>query len=552
MMGSMSGTHGAEDDPQGTHDTPDTQATRGPHALAGPDGTGRRSGTDDGDGTGGGTGGNGVRVNSAQGRWVLLATVLGSGIAFLDSTVVNVALPTLGESLHASMSGLQWTVNAYTLTLAGLILLGGSLGDRFGRRKIFVIGVAWFALASALCGLAPDIRTLILARALQGIGGALLTPGSLAIIQASFARDDRPRAVGIWSGLGGVAGAVGPLLGGWLVESAGWRWVFLINLPLAVLVVLIAVRHVPETRDESATGRFDVLGAALAALALAGITYGLIERDAALPPLAAGLGVALGVAFVVVETRRSRPGSPVPALVPVRLFARKEFTAVNVVTLIMYAGLGVVTFLLVVELQVAAGFSPVAAGTSMLPVMLLMLLLSPRAGELARRVGPRLPMTAGILLCGAGLLLLARVGPGASYLTDVLPGVVLFGLGLSAAVAPLTATVLATADERYAGVASGVNNAVARTGGLLAVAAIPPLVGLTGAAYTSATAFTGGFRTAMLTCAAMMACSALLTFLTIRTNVLRTAPTEPERPTACDLCAPPLERQPPAGKAGRP
>ncbi|MFG1877825.1 MFS transporter [Sphaerisporangium sp. NPDC049003] len=487
----------------------------------------------------------GIRVSSPSGRWILFTTVLGSGMAFLDSTVVNVALPKLGEDLGASMSGLQWTVNAYTLTLAGLILLGGSLGDRYGRRKIFVIGVAWFAVASALCGLAPGIQTLIVARALQGIGGALLTPGSLAIIQSSFAREDRPRAVGVWSGLGGVAGAIGPLLGGWLVETAGWRWVFLINLPIAALVVATAVRHVPETRDETTTGRFDVLGAALAAFALAGLTYGLIERGSAVPLVAAVAGVALGVAFVVLEARRSRIG-PVSPLVPVRVFASREFTAVNIVTLIMYAAMGVVFFLLVVELQVAAGFSPVAAGCSMLPVMLLMLLLSPRAGDLGRRIGPRLPMTAGILMCAGGLLLMSRVGPGSSYLLDVLPAVTLFGVGLSAAVAPLTATVLATAEERYAGVASGVNNAVARTGSLLAVAAIPPLVGLTGAAYTSPVAFTSGFRAAMLVSAAMMACAAVLTFVTIRTNALR----EPERRAACELGAPPLEPTEPTEPGG--
>ncbi|MFC7383186.1 MFS transporter [Sphaerisporangium rhizosphaerae] len=479
----------------------------------------------------------GIRLKSPSGRWVLFATVLGSGMAFLDGTVVNVALPRLGNDLGASISGLQWTVNAYTLTLAGLILLGGSLGDRYGRRKIFVIGVVWFALASALCGLAPNIQTLVLARGLQGIGGALLTPGSLAIIQSSFARDDRPRAVGAWSGLGGVAGAVGPLLGGWLVETAGWRWVFLINLPLAALTVAVAARHVPETRDDAMDGRFDILGAMLAALALAGITYGLIERGTAIPLLSALAGVALGAAFVVLEIRRSRAGAAVSALVPVRVFASREFTAVNVVTLIMYAAMGVVFFLLVVELQVAAGFSPLASGSAMLPVMLLMLVLSPRAGDLAKRIGPRLPMTVGILLCTGGLVLMSRIGPGASYLLDVLPPVVLFGLGTSSAVAPLTATVLATAEERFAGVASGVNNAVARTGGLLAVAAIPPLVGLTGAAYTSATAFTSGFRTAILISAAMMACAAVLTFLTIRTNVLRA----PDRKAACNLDAPPLQ-----------
>ncbi|MDH2429589.1 MFS transporter [Sphaerisporangium sp. TRM90804] len=485
----------------------------------------------------------GIRMNTPRGRWVLFVTVLGSGMAFLDGTVVNVALPKLGEDLGASMSGLQWTVNAYTLTLAGLILLGGSLGDRFGRRKVFVVGVAWFALASALCGLAPNIETLILARGLQGVGGALLTPGSLAIIQASFVRGDRPRAVGAWSGLGGVAGAIGPLLGGWLVETAGWRWVFLINVPIAVLVIAAGVRHVPESRDEAATGRFDVLGAVLAAVALAGITYGLIEHGAPLALGAAAAGLALGVAFVSLEIRRSR-GGPVSPLVPVRVFASREFTAVNVVTLVMYAAMGVVFFLLVVELQVAVGFSPLAAGSSMLPVMLLMLLLSARAGELGKRIGPRLPMTAGILTCAAALVWMSRIGPGASYVVDVLLPVTLFGLGLSAAVAPLTATVLATAEERFAGVASGVNNAVARTGSLLAVAAIPPLVGLTGEAYTSATAFTSGFRTAMLVSAGMLACAALLTFVTIRTNAMM----EPEATNPCDPCVPPLN---PAGEKHR-
>ncbi|MBP2704080.1 MFS transporter [Microbispora sp. RL4-1S] len=472
-----------------------------------------------------------VRFRTRAGRWILLTTVLGSGMATLDGTVVNVALPDLGRDLHAGMSGLQWTINAYTLTLAAFILLGGSLGDRLGRRKIFLVGVAWFALASAACGLAPTTPVLVLARALQGIGGALLVPGSLAIIQATFAPDDRPRAVGAWSGLGGVAAAIGPLLGGWLVEVAGWRWVFLLNLPLAVLVAVTA-RHVPETRDGGPHGRFDVLGAALAAPALAGLTYGLILAGDGLLPLAAG--VVLAVAFVVVETRRS-PN----ALVPVGVFASREFTAVNVVTFVMYAAMGLVFFLLVVQLQVAAGFSPIAAGSAMLPVTILMLLLSSRAGELARRVGPRPLMTGGILGCAAGLLMMSRIGPGSAYLTDVVPAAVVFGLGLSAAVAPLTATVLATAEERYAGVASGVNNALARTGGLLAVAAVPPLVGLTGDAYNSPAGFTHGYRVAMLVCAAMMATAAVITFLTIRRNVLAAAP-EPACRSHCAVEAPPL------------
>ncbi|MEV4243234.1 MFS transporter [Streptosporangium canum] len=452
-----------------------------------------------------------IRLSSARGRWVLLTTVLGSGIALLDGTVVNVALPALGDDLGADMAGLQWTVNAYTLTLAGLILLGGSLGDRYGRRRIFLVGVVWFAVASALCGLAPNVETLIAARALQGVGGALLTPGSLAIIQASFVREDRPRAIGAWSGLGGTAAAIGPLLGGWLVQTVGWRWVFLINLPVAALVVAVAVRHVPESRDVEATGRFDVLGAALAALALAGITYGLID----LRPVPIAVGVLLGAAFVWLEIRRS-PG----ALVPVGVFSSKVFTAVNVVTFIMYAAMSVVFFLLVVQLQVSAGFSPMTAGSAMIPVTVLMLLLSSQAGELAKRIGPRVPMTAGVLICAGALLLMSRIGEGSSYLTDVLVPTALFGLGLSAAVAPLTATVLATAEERYAGVASGVNNAVARTGGLLAVAAIPPLAGLTGDAFHNPVSFTAGFHTTMLVSAAMMALAALVAFLTIRENVL--------------------------------
>ncbi|MEV4834368.1 MFS transporter [Nonomuraea sp. NPDC049486] len=453
-----------------------------------------------------------IELRSARGRWVLAATVLGSGLAMLDSTVVNVALPFLGAELGAGMAGLQWTVNAYTLTLAGLILLGGSLGDRFGRRRVFLIGMAWFALASALCAAAPTIEFLIAARALQGVGGALLTPGSLAIIQASFSKADRPRAIGVWSGLGGVASAVGPLLGGAMVQTAGWRWAFLINLPLAAPALLVAARHVPESRDEQAAGRFDVLGSVLAALSLAGITYGLIELDAPVPLVA---GVVLGAAFVVLEWRRSPD-----ALVPVGLFADRVFSAVNAVTLVMYGAMGVVFFLLAVQLQVVSGFSPLAAASALLPVTVLMLLLSPRAGELAKRHGPRWPMTGGILLAGVGFVLMSTIGADVSYALVVLPAVTVFGLGLSAAVAPLTATVLATADDRHAGTASGINNAVARTGGLLAVAAVPPLVGLVGDAFRNPAVFDAGFRRAMLVSAVMMGVAALVTAVAVRENVL--------------------------------
>jgi len=489
-----------------------------------------------------------IRLSSKQGRWVIAATVLGSSMAMLDGTVVNVALPTIGKDLHTSLAGLQWIVTAYTLTLAGLILLGGALGDRHGRRRIFVIGVIWFALASALCGLAPDIGVLIAARALQGIGGALLTPGSLAIIQAAFVADDRPKAIGAWSGLGGVAGAVGPFLGGWIIGSVGWRWIFLLNLPLAAAVVAVTVRHVPETRDPTSHGRFDWTGAILAALALAGITYALIEapgKGLARAALIGAAGILAGIGFVLLERRRGRAGSSVPPMLPLDVFASRQFTAVNVITFVIYGALGATIFLLVLQLQVVSGYTPLQAGLSLLPLTLLMLALSARAGALAQRVGPRWLMAAGCLLCGAGLLLAVRIGPNASYVADVLPAVTLFGLGLSAVVAPLTATVLASADVRHAGVASGVNNAVARAAGLLAVAGLPLVVGLTGDAYQDKTAMNSGFQMAMVICAGLLAVGAVLSALTIDNNVLRPEPEHPVAQPECLTClpigAPPLE-----------
>ncbi|WUI03637.1 MFS transporter [Spirillospora sp. NBC_00431] len=500
-----------------------------------------------------------VRLGTGPGRWILLATVLGSSVAMLDSTVVNVALPRLARDLDADMAGLQWTVNAYTLTLAGFILLGGSLGDRYGRRRIFLVGVVWFAIASVLCGLALNIEMLIVSRALQGVGGALLTPGSLAIIQASFAADDRPRAVGAWSGLGGVAGAIGPFAGGWLVEAAGWRWVFLLNVPLTAVVVLVAVRHVPESVDPDARGRFDVLGAALAALALAGTTYALTEAPGGNAPrvvigAAAAAGAAAAVAFVMVERRRgaaagaarggkARREAPRPML-PLDVFASRQFTAINVVTFIMYGGMGVMFFLFVLNLQVVGEFSPIAAGTALLPVTVLMLLLSARAGALAQKIGPRLPMTAGLVVAAAGMLWVGQIGADASYVRDVLPPVLLFGLGLAAVVAPLTATVLATADVRHAGVASGVNNAVARAAGLLTVAAIPPLAGLTGDAYDDPGEFSHGFGIAMAVCAVMLAAGAVLSFLTVDDDALRDQSgeaVEPECRRHCGVGAPQLQ-----------
>jgi EmrB/QacA subfamily drug resistance transporter len=501
-----------------------------------------------------------IRLAARQGRWVLLATVLGSGMAMLDGTVVNVALPTIGKEFGASLAGLQWTITAYTLTLAGLILLGGSLGDRLGRRRVFVTGVVWFALASALCGLAPVVGVLIAARALQGVGGALLTPGSLAIIQAAFAPEDRARAVGSWSGLGGVAGAVGPFLGGWIIQSAGWRWVFLINLPVAAVVVAVTIRHVPETSDPAAHGRFDVGGAVLAAAALGGITYALIQASGqggfgGGVLAAAFAGLAAGAAFVLLERARGRAPQRVPPMLPLDVFASRQFSAVNVVTFLVYGALGGMLFLLVLELQLVSGYSPLAAGVALLPSTLAMLLLSARSAALAQRVGPRWLMAAGAATCAAGLLLMVRIGPHAVYLTQVFPAVLIFGLGLAMVVAPLTATVLASAEVRHAGVASGVNNAVARAAGLFAVAALPLAVGLTGPDYQSPAVFESGFRTAMVICAALLAAGALLSAVAIDNNVLR--PVRPDHPVPqpeCLTCfpvgAPQLDPGRAAGHAG--
>ncbi|AKJ11849.1 major facilitator transporter [Streptomyces incarnatus] len=476
-----------------------------------------------------------VRLASPQGRWILFTTVLGSSMALLDSTVVNVALPRIGEDLGASLAALQWTVNAYMVTLAGLILLGGSLGDHYGRRKIFVLGVVWFAAASLLCGLSPNPGILVAARALQGVGGALLTPGSLAIIQASFHPDDRSRAVGLWSGFGGIGAAVGPFLGGWLVAGPGWRWVFLLNVPLALLCVPVALRHVPESSDTGSRGRFDVLGAVLGALALALLTYALIEARSGSPavPLTGVAGVAAAVAFVQVERHRPEP------MLPPDIFASRQFTAVNLVTLCVYAAFGGFFFLTALQLQVVAGYSPLAAGTALLPTTALMLLFSARSGALADRTGPRLPLTVGPLLCAAAMLLMLRVGRDADYLTDVLPALLVMGAGMVTLVAPLTATVLASVDTARAGLASGINNAAARAAGLIAVAALPLLAGMGPEAYRVPAAFDAAFRRAMPMCAAVLVAGSLLAF-----TLVRRPPPECRHPECrvhgC-VTAPPLE-----------
>ena len=458
-----------------------------------------------------------IAWGTPQARWVLLATVLGTGIAFLDTTVVNVALPTIGKELNATVAGLQWIVNGYTLTLASLILIGGSLGDRFGRRRVFLIGVVWFAVASLSCGLAPNEAALVAARALQGIGGALLTPGSLAIIQASFTRGDRARAVGAWSGLSGVAAAIGPFVGGWLVGAGSWRLIFLINVPLAIATVVVTLWYVPETRDPESVGGIDASGAVFTSVGLAGVSWALIEsgeRGATGATLTAGaIGLAALAGFLEVERRSRHP------MLPLEIWRSRQFTAANLVTFVVYAAISINFFLLSVDLQQVLGYSPMQAGLATLPVMAIMLALSARAGMLAERIGPRLPMTAGPLIVAVGLTLLSRVQEGTTYLGTVLPGQIVFGLGLTLTVAPLTATVLAAASERYAGIASGVNNAVSRGAGLLAIAVIPGVAGLTGDAYKDPAAFASGFRTAMLISAMLAAAGGALAWLFIRNEV---------------------------------
>jgi EmrB/QacA subfamily drug resistance transporter len=480
---------------------------------------------------------------------VLGATVLGSGLAAIDATAVGVALPSIGRDFRAGLASLQWVVTAYTLTLAGLLLVGGSLGDRYGRRRVFVIGVSWFAISSLLCGLAPNSAALVGARALQGVGGALLTPGSLAILQASFTQDDRSRAIGAWSGLSGVATAIGPFVGGWLVGAVSWRLIFFINLPLALAVVLISARHVPESTDPAAPSRIDLRGAALVTLGLVGLSYGLIEGPGhgwasprVIGPLVAG--VALLVAFVAVERREREP------MLPPRLFASRQFAAANLVTFVMYAGLGGALFLLPIEMQQVGRYSPMVAGLALLPVTVLMLALSARSGALADRIGPRLQMSVGPLVAAAGLALLARAGSGGGYVRDVLPAVAVLGLGLATTVAPLTSTALGAAPAENAGVASAVNNDVARTAQLLAVAVLPAVAGLSGAAYLQAEVFNRGFRIAMWLAAGLAAAGGLAAAATIRNppRVPAAVPTLPaearEHFSHCALEATPVATTP--------
>lgn len=452
-----------------------------------------------------------LALDSARGRWTLATVIIGSGIALLDGTVVNIAVRTIGDDLCAGLTQVQWVLNGYLLALASLILVGSSLGDRHGRKRVYLVGIAAFGVASIACAFAQNPEQLITFRVLQGVAGALLTPGALALIQASFRHEDRPAAIGRWAGVTGVAAALGPFVGGFLVEHAGWRWIFAINIPLCVAVLYLS-RHVPESRDEEETAPFDVVGAVLGTVSLGLLTF-LLTSWRALPVAVVALGavvvVSCGTAFVLAERR---PG----AMAPVELFASRVFSAANLMTFLVYGALGAVLFLLVLQLQVTSGYSALQAGLATLPITVVMLLFSSRAAVIASRTGPRLPMSVGPLFCAAGVLLLAFVGRDASYLTAVFPGMLLFAVGLTTLVSPLTTAVLAAAPDRHAGVASGINNAVARAGSLLAVAALPALVGLSGEDYQHASALTDGFRRGELLCALLLLGGGLVSWYGLR------------------------------------
>lgn len=411
------------------------------------------------------------RRDGATGRWVLAAAILGSSVSFIDGTVVNVALPVLQTSLSATVAQTQWVVESYALMLSALILVGGSLGDRLGRRRIFSAGVLLFGAASIWCGISPDINQLIIARGVQGIGAAMLVPGSLALISANFSKENRGRAIGTWSGISAVAAGIGPVLGGWLVQNISWRAVFWINVPMCVAVLLISWFRVPESLDdEAAKSRFDWYGPIFATIGLGGIVLGLVESNSRgfsdiLVIASMAIGVVALAAFVFAEDKEKHP------MMPLGLFTSKVFTGANLLTLFLYAGLSALMFFLPFDLIQIQGYSPTAAGAALLPFVITMFVLSRWAGGLVDHYGSRLPLTIGPLIAAGGFALFALPGADSQgYWTSFFPAVMVMSVGMSIAVAPLTTTVMGAVDERHAGIASGINNAVSRTAGLLAVA----------------------------------------------------------------------------------
>lgn len=472
------------------------------------------------------------RYGSWRGSMALLASILGSGMAFLDSTAVNVALPALAQELGADFASLQWVVNAYLTTLGALVLTGGALGDVYGRRRVFLVGVVWFALASVLCGLAPDVRTLIAARAIQGIGAALLIPSSLAMVQVGFRPEDRGRAIGAWSGFSGLSTLLGPLLGGWLIDTVSWRAVFLINPGLALLTVVVAMLAIPRDTAPARRRSADAIGGVTAAGGLAGLVFMLIQGPVwgwTHPAVIAGgiLGLISSLAFLDIERSQAQP------MLPLELFKRRAFVAANGVTVFVYFVLSATFFLLMLQLQRVMGYTAFEAGAAGAPVTLLILVLSPLAGRWADRRGPRGATTLGPIVAAAGVALLAGLEPGGSYTRDVLPGVALLGVGLGLTVAPLTSAALSALDSGDAGLASGVNNAVARVAQLLGIPLLPLAAGLSGLEEGSQAAFAAGFGRAMWVGATILALGGAFAWLGLRgVSVASAGPVKsPPRPS---------------------
>jgi EmrB/QacA subfamily drug resistance transporter len=432
--------------------------------------------------------------------WTLVATILGSGVVFLDGTIVNLALPKISVGLHGHFSDLQWIADGYLLSLSALILLGGSLGDIFGRKRTYLVGLVGFGVVSLLCGLSPSIGFLIAFRIIQGVFGALLVPGGLAIINTNFPRDERGAAIGRWAAWSGILSAIGPLVGGYIIDAISWRWIFFINIPLIIVCGLLAFANVEESKD-SRVRRVDGYGAALAAVSLAGITYGLIEgplnhwQAKSLIPLLGGL--LLGLVFLVFESRNRDP------MVKLGLFRSRNFTGANLMTFAMYGALAGFMFALVIYMQTKLGYSAIKAGVSLLPVSLMLLFFSSRVGRLSSKLGPRYFLTLGPLLAALGMFLLIGYQPGDSYLWFLLPRVLLFSIGLVLLVAPLTTTVMTSVEDSSSGIASGINNAVSRVAGLVVIA----LLGLAGTGNT--------YRFSMILCAIFAAAAGVISYLTI-------------------------------------